>query len=81
MTDGVAEAQDAAGALYGHARVDRMMTAALRDDASARGLVETVQADVHAFAAGTEPNDDLTILALRWNGPAQLTTAALAASG
>jgi hypothetical protein len=36
----------------------------------ARTLVEAVQADVAAFAAGGEPADDLTILALRWNGPA-----------
>jgi hypothetical protein len=26
-------------------------------------------ADVQAFAAGAEPADDLTVLALRWIGP------------
>ena len=29
-----------------------------------------LHADVVAFAAGAEPADDLTILALRWSGPA-----------
>lgn len=69
MTDGVAEAQDPAGALYGHERVERLMIGALQGGASAHALVETLQADVLAFEDGTEPNDDLTILALRWNGP------------
>ena len=37
---------------------------------TAREVVEALRADVSAFAAGAEPADDLTILALRWNGPA-----------
>ena len=45
------------------------MIGALHDGASVHALVETLQADVLAFEVGTEPNDDLTILALRWNGP------------
>ena len=35
-----------------------------------------LQADVLAFEDGAEANDDLTILALRWNGPARDTGAA-----
>ena len=38
-------------------------------DATARDVVDALRADVGAFAAGAEPADDLTILALRWNGP------------
>jgi hypothetical protein len=37
--------------------------------AGAREVVASLQADVAAFAAGAEPADDLTILALRWLGP------------
>ena len=42
----------------------------MRRGVGARELVEALQADVAAFAAGAEAADDLTILALRWNGPA-----------
>ena len=70
MTDGVTEAQNPAGALYGHARAEQVIGELFRGDASARELVTALQADVLAFEDGAEPNDDLTILALRWNGPA-----------
>jgi len=68
LTDGVAEAQNPAGELYGHARAERVIGDLFRDGASAQALVTALQADVLAFADGAEPHDDLTILALRWNG-------------
>ena len=70
MTDGVSEAQNAAGALYGHARVERLIGELFHAHADPRQLVTALQADVLAFEDGAEANDDLTILALRWNGPA-----------
>jgi adenylate cyclase len=67
ITDGVSEAQDPAGAFYGGARVEAILT---RQGAAApaRSTVDALQADVATFAAGAEPADDLTILALRWHG-------------
>ena len=41
-----------------------------RATATARDVVDALRADVEAFAAGAEPADDLTILALRWRGRA-----------
>ncbi len=76
VTDGVTEAQDPAGALYGAARAERLFIAQAQKAQKAQGagdaaaLVQALQADVAAFAAGAEPADDLTILALRWRGPA-----------
>jgi serine phosphatase RsbU (regulator of sigma subunit) len=70
MTDGVSEAQNSAGALYGHARAERVIGELFRGEASARELVTGLQADVLAFENGAEANDDLTLIALRWNGPA-----------
>ena len=70
MTDGVTEAQDPAGNLYGHARAEQVIVEHFRADASARELVAALQADVLAFEDGAEPNDDLTLVALRWNGAA-----------
>ena len=75
-TDGVFEAQDAAGALYGHARLESVLLRAGRGDAPATGIVAAVQADVAAFAGAIEPADDLTLLCLRWHGPAAAPEAA-----
>ena len=73
MTDGVTEAQTAAGALYGNQRLHELLLRLQRDAAGATAVVEALRADVMAFAAGAEPADDLTILALRWNGPTGAT--------
>jgi serine phosphatase RsbU (regulator of sigma subunit) len=69
VTDGVAEARDAAGALYGS---ERLRSALARLDArttTAQAAVEALRADVAAFVGDAEPADDLTVLALRWLGP------------
>ena len=73
MTDGVTEAQDPAGHLYGHHRLEALMRAhratTLRPGTTAtRQLVEDLYADVQTFAGGAEAADDLTILVLRWQG-------------
>ncbi|MGE5171520.1 MAG: CHASE2 domain-containing protein [Rudaea sp.] len=64
VSDGVTEAADPAGELYGTARVD----AALGRAASAHGVVETLRADVAAFARDAPQSDDMTVLALRFRG-------------
>jgi serine phosphatase RsbU (regulator of sigma subunit)/CHASE2 domain-containing sensor protein len=69
MTDGVTEAQTPDGQLYGNQRLQHLLLELQRRGATAREVVEALQADVGVFAAGAEPADDLTILALRWNGP------------
>jgi serine phosphatase RsbU (regulator of sigma subunit) len=69
VTDGVTEAPSAAGELYGGARVERALLALPDGAASSRAIVDALCADVETFAAGTEPADDLTVLALRWQGP------------
>ena len=70
ITDGVTEAQDAHGALYGNQRLQHMLLDLQRRGAGVHELVDVLHADVAAYAAGAEPADDLTILALRWKGPA-----------
>ena len=54
--------------MYGSARLQRLLAELQRRGVGARALVEAVQADVAAYVAGAEAADDLTILALRWNG-------------
>jgi len=66
-TDGVTEAMNAADELYGRQRlVDSL--ARLATATEALEIVAAVGKDVQAFVGTTERSDDLTILALRWNG-------------
>ena len=69
VTDGVTEAMNAAQGLYGSARLEALLRA-LRTGTSADELVDAVRRDVEAFVEGAEPSDDLTLLAVRWHGPA-----------
>ena len=66
-TDGVTEAMNAGGELYGRQRLFTALTAA-RGAGDAVKLVDAVRDDVREFVGTTERSDDLTILALRWNG-------------
>ncbi len=69
MTDGVTEAQNPAGELYGPARAELKLIELGQSEVGAQALVMALQADALAFAAGAEAADDLTILALRWLVP------------
>ena len=62
-TDGVTEAMDPQGALFGEKRLEETLRAA--PDGDPAGLCRLVRAAVAAFAAGTPAADDLTVLAIR----------------
>ena len=65
MTDGVTEATNKRGEFFGAARLEEILNSP--DLAPAPdGLVGLVKARVHAFAEGTEPADDITLLSVRW---------------
>ena len=66
VSDGVTEANDHAHALYGTARIERLLAAV----DSASGVVDALCEDVKAFAAGATQSDDVTVLAVRWRGNA-----------
>lgn len=67
-TDGVSEAQDTSGSLFGAERVTRSLFAMARNS-DAAGVVSQLNAAVNEFAGGTEPADDLTILVAGWHPP------------
>ena len=67
-TDGVTEAQDSHQTLYSAARLKQLLGSAPATDAKA--VVDFVRDDVRRFAAGAEQADDITLLAVRWLGPA-----------
>jgi serine phosphatase RsbU (regulator of sigma subunit)/CHASE2 domain-containing sensor protein len=68
-TDGITEAMNSSGALMGRARTEAAL-AAMPGDASAQAITDGLQAAVAKFVDGAEPSDDLTILTVRWRGPA-----------
>jgi hypothetical protein len=68
-TDGVTEAANAEGEMLGEERLYQML-AAMPRTLSARESVESLLAGVFAFLGGTEPGDDITVLALRVPEPA-----------
>ena len=68
VTDGVTEAMNAAGELYGRARLEAAL-AGIPASATAAEIGEAVKVDVSRFTAGAEASDDVTILVLQWHGP------------
>jgi serine phosphatase RsbU (regulator of sigma subunit)/anti-sigma regulatory factor (Ser/Thr protein kinase) len=67
-TDGITEAEDANGCLFGEERLATLVDRHRRR--SARAVIESVFAEVHGFSAGREPSDDITLLVLNYHGSA-----------
>lgn len=72
-TDGLSEAKNGSGELLGRKRVQQL--AIEQSTKTARQLVELMEAEVQRHVAGTEQNDDITMLAIKWQ-PKQITMAA-----
>jgi serine phosphatase RsbU (regulator of sigma subunit) len=65
VTDGVTEAMDASGALYGVQRLEQVLRS-LGPQASPQDIAAAVRDDVKRFVGEASASDDLTLLALRW---------------
>jgi sigma-B regulation protein RsbU (phosphoserine phosphatase) len=68
-SDGLTEATDPEGALFGRGALRECVAAADGGDVDALG--RSILGAIAAFEAGAEPGDDQTLLLLRWNGPAR----------
>ena len=66
VTDGITEAQDRDGALYGRQRILSVIGAG---GGSAAEMCEAIRDSVRAFEDGADPTDDLTVMVLRYLGP------------
>jgi serine phosphatase RsbU (regulator of sigma subunit) len=66
VTDGLTEAQDRDGAIYGRQQV---LVEAARNGGSASEMCEGLRDAVRAFEGGIEPTDDLTVMVLHYLGP------------
>ena len=70
-TDGLSEAKNPSGQLFGRQQV--LQIAASHSDDSAQQLVQTMETEVHRHIAEAPQSDDITLLAIRWNGSMTLT--------
>ena len=68
-TDGLSEAKNSTGKLLGRKRVQRL--ASEHATGTARQLAELMEAEVHRHAGDAEQNDDITMLAIKWQ-PSQV---------
>jgi serine phosphatase RsbU (regulator of sigma subunit) len=68
VSDGVPEAMNPAGEMFGRARLGRLL-ATMPAGMGAEERVKALSDDVRRFAAGADMADDVTILVVRWHGP------------
>jgi adenylate cyclase len=66
-TDGVNEAMTANQKMYGGLRLNQCLTEQAGDNAP-KNLIAKLYASVKEFVAGAEPNDDITVMAIRYRG-------------
>jgi serine phosphatase RsbU (regulator of sigma subunit) len=69
MSDGITEAMDRSGTLYGRERVHALVSSAELRSREVDAIGEEILGDVATFEADTEPADDQTLLVVRWTGP------------
>lgn len=67
VTDGVTEAMNPLGELYGAKRLTAVLQA-VPEQAMPSEVLAAVRAEVRAFVGTAVPSDDLTLLCVRWNG-------------
>ena len=65
-TDGIPEANNAAGEMYGMERLEAALNRT--DGQSPEGILRVVRSDVDAFVDGAKQFDDLTMLCLEYRG-------------
>ena len=65
VTDGVTEAMNERGELYGAGRLAALLS---KHAGEPREVVESIRDDVQRFAGSAEQSDDVTLLCVRWNG-------------
>lgn len=68
-TDGITEAMNAEGVLYGSERLDALLRAtAQRGTVTPSVVVESVRESVRAHVGDADASDDLTLMVLQWRG-------------
>jgi sigma-B regulation protein RsbU (phosphoserine phosphatase) len=71
LTDGVSEAFDVSGSLFGQDRLTVVLTGRGSNDPHA--IIKAVTEEVARFSVGAEQPDDITALAVQFRGPSLST--------
>ena len=71
-TDGVTEAQNAAGEFFGRKRLREIVAARAAESCAA--IHDAIQSGVAAFTEGTAQSDDITVVVLEFAGEASAAT-------
>ncbi len=80
-TDGVTEAMNARHEMFTATRLNDALAPVCRE-CPARTIIDGVMNSVRSFVGGHPQSDDITLLALRWRGPADASASETdAASG
>ena len=69
FTDGVPEARDRSGELYGYERAKALLHGLAGVDLRAEEIVAALVDDVHRFCGGTKPSDDIAVVVIAVKGP------------
>jgi len=64
-SDGIIEAENAGGELFGFERTAETIRKGCQEDLSAEGLLDRIIQEVKAFAGDTPQRDDMTVVVLR----------------
>jgi serine phosphatase RsbU (regulator of sigma subunit) len=75
VTDGISEAANAAGDLYGNTRVRSALATVGAHDA-ADAVLRILREDVARFVSGAEASDDMAVVVVQWMGPTSAPVAA-----
>lgn len=67
ITDGVTDATNARGEMYGRQRLESALEGIASEDPAT--VVGTLRQLLQMYSAGSEPADDQTVVVMRWNGP------------
>jgi adenylate cyclase len=68
-SDGLTEAMNREGALYGRARLKALLDSPARQAANPAALGNYILAAINEYEGGAEPADDQTLVLLSWGGP------------
>jgi adenylate cyclase len=67
ITDGITEAMNPAGELYGETSISELLQSK-GQGLSATELLGLIRNDVRTFVNNAEPSDDLSLIVVRWYG-------------
>ncbi len=80
-TDGVTEAMDEKGVLYGEERLQKVLGEVSENNRGAYGILQTVREDIRRFSKNAEQADDITMVAFVYTGKKEKSITAKAGLG